>query len=147
MKGAITVNTYSINHQENEETMKFPMGFASNPKYSVSAKALFFTLAYYDQVEKRNAIPMLELREKSGVLSQQVMSKAIKELEDDGWIRVTYGGNGKGKTNTFEIFYDAMPTVLQYRRLKDGSIVTEQEYQAMLKQPKRATGFNRGKRR
>ena len=146
MKGAITVNTYSINHQENEETMQFPTEFASR-KHSVSAKALFFTLAYYDQIENKHNIPMLELREKSGVLSQQVMSKAIKELEDEGWIRVTYGGNGKGKTNTFEIFYDALPTVLEYRRLKDGSVVTEQEYQEMLKQPKRATGFGRGKRR
>ena len=42
---------------------------------------------------------------------------------------------------------EEMPTVEQHRRLKDGSIVTEQEYQAMLKQPKRATDFGRGKRR
>ena len=141
------MNTYGIVKQENERFMGIPTELLNNKKYSAQTKMVFAALAYFDQEQGKNNPSITEIKEKSCVFSQQCISRAFKELENDGWIRVTYGGNGKGKTNTFEIFYDAMPTVLQYRRLKDGSIVTEQEYQEMLKQPKRATGFGRGKRR
>ena len=83
------------------------------------------------------------------------VQRALKDLKNLGYIDIeTIHPNKPSKYTILNFRYqppqeqeEELPTVEQYRRLRDGSVVTEAEYQAMLKQPKRATGFGRGKRR
>ena len=91
--------------------------------------------------------PSLEKIAEIAHCNRYTVQRALKDLKDTGYIDIeTTHPNKPSKYTILDFRYqppqeqEELSEVEQYRRLRDGSIVTEQKYQEMLKQGK----FKRG---